>query len=164
MASARSVVILGMGNPFLTDDAVGCRLARDLKTRLGPNPRVHVVEECSIGGLNLLDLVEGHDLLVALDSMKTVGGEPGCWYAFTAERLRETQNLSNVHDANFATALELGRRLGHAVPCDEDIHVFAVEILDNLTFGETMTAPLEGRYAEYSAEIFGEIETLLLGC
>ena len=52
-------------------------------------------------------------------------------------------NLSNVHDTNFATALQLGRADGHALPRDDDIHVFAVEIADNLTFSETLTPELE---------------------
>jgi hydrogenase maturation protease len=162
MRSAHSAVILGMGNPFLTDDAVGCRLARDLKAGLGPSSGVRVVEECSVGGLSLLDLVTGCDLIVALDSIKTAGGVPGDWYSFTADRLCETQNLSNVHDANFSTALELGRRLGHVLPRDEDVHIFAIEILDNLTFSERMTPQLEEPYPRYAAEILGEVRELLI--
>ncbi|MBC7294515.1 MAG: hypothetical protein H5T84_10540, partial [Thermoleophilia bacterium] len=79
-----------MGNPILCDDAVGIRLARDfrayLKEQAGPAclgeqasvPRTHgqggplpvgecqvdFVEECSVGGLNLVDLVAGYDRLI----------------------------------------------------------------------------------------------------
>jgi hydrogenase maturation protease len=154
-------LVLGMGNPILSDDAVGVRLARDLEARLGSIPSVDFLVECSVGGLNLLDVVAGFDRLVVLDAIRTRGGEPGSWYAFTAARLRETRNLSNIHDVNFSTALELGRRLDRAVPRDEDVHIFAVEILDDANFSETMTEPLEARYPEYSREIFREVEALL---
>ncbi len=57
-------LLLGMGNPIVSDDAVGIMLARDVGAALGPRPGVDVIDECSIGGLNLLDLVAGYDRLV----------------------------------------------------------------------------------------------------
>lgn len=154
-------LLLGMGNPVLSDDAVGVRLATDLAARLGPRPDVDVVEECSVGGLNLLDLVKGYERLIVIDSVKTRDGSPGTWYRFTAVSLRETMNLRNVHDTNFATALELGRRTGAVVPDDGDVHVFAVEIDDNLTFSEVMTPTLEDAYPELLEEIGFEVNTVL---
>ena len=70
-------------------------------------------------------------------------------------------NLSNIHDVNFATALELGRRMGMTLPPDRENHIFAVEILDNRTFSERMTDGLEKAYPVYSEEIFCELRTLL---
>jgi len=154
-------LLLGMGNPVLCDDAVGVRLATDLAARLGRRPDVDVVEECSVGGLNLLELVAGYERLIVIDSLKTRDGRPGVWYRFTAASLRETMNLRNVHDTNFATALELGRRIGAPVPDDGDIHVIAVEVDDNLTFCEIMTPGLEAAYPELLEEIGSEVEAML---
>ena len=114
----RRTVVLGMGNPILSDDAIGILLASALKPQLDDLPGVDVVEECCVGGLNLLDLLEGYDRLIALDSIKTIGGVPGTWYAFDGTALRETMNLRNVHDANFATTLALGRHMGMHLPDD----------------------------------------------
>jgi hydrogenase maturation protease len=149
-----------MGNPYLRDDAVGIRLATELRRRLDPLPGLAWEAECSLGGLGVLDLVEGRDQVVLLDSIRA-GGRPGDWYRFDAGALRETMNLAGVHDANLATALELGRRLGLRVPPDEAIHVFAVEVADNLTFSERMTDALEDRFPEYAAEICAEVRSLL---
>ncbi len=154
-------LIVGMGNPILCDDAVGIRLARDLHEKLGPRDGVDVIEECCVGGLNLLDLVTGYDRLVVLDSIKTTGGRPGTWYRFDGRSLRETMNLANVHDANFATALELGRRMGHRVPAEAENHVFAVEISDNLSFSEELTPELQAAYPGLAAEIGAEVQALL---
>ena len=150
-----------MGNSYLSDDAVGIRLVRDFSKKLCCVPNLAIIEECSVGGLNLLDLLEGYGRLIVVDSIKTRGGIPGSWYRFTAERLRETMNLTNVHDANFATTLELGRRLGIALPPDSENHIFAVEILDNLIFSERMTDELEKAYPVYSEEIFRELRLLV---
>jgi hydrogenase maturation protease len=154
-------VLLGMGNPILRDDAVGIRLAHDFKRRYGALADLDVIAECSVGGLNLLGLIDGYDQMIAVDSIKTRGGIAGSWYRFTLADLRETMHLSNIHDANFATAVELGRRLGMAVPAAPSCHVFAVEILDNLTFDETMSEILELAYPALAAEILPEILELV---
>jgi hydrogenase maturation protease len=154
-------LLLGMGNPYLSDDAVGIRLVRDFSRKLGSVLNLEVIDECSVGGLNLLDLLEGFERLIVVDSIKTHNGIPGRWYQFTAESLRETMNLGNIHDANFATALELGRRMGLSIPPEKETHIFAIEILDNLTFSERLTDDLERAYPTYSEEIFCELRSLI---
>jgi len=154
-------LLIGMGNPILSDDAVGVRLATDFKNRLDGTPGLDVMEECSVGGLNILEIVAGYDRLIVIDSIKTVDGIPGTWYRFDASSLRETMNLNNVHDANFATAMELGRNMGMKVPDDAEIHIWAVEIEDNINFAEKMTPALEEGYEEYCSEILAEIKELL---
>jgi hydrogenase maturation protease len=154
-------LLIGMGNPILSDDAIGIRLATEFKERLGERPGLDIVEECCVGGLNLLDLVTGYERLIVVDSIKTINGVPGTWYRFDASSLRETMNLNNVHDTNFATALEFGRHLGMVVPTDTENHIFAVEIEDNINFSEQMTPALEAAYSDLVKEIFVEIERLL---
>lgn len=159
-APARTLLV-GMGNPILSDDAVGIRLAGALATRLGPRPGLDVLAECCVGGLNLVDVIAGYDRVVVIDSIMTGGGTPGTWYRFDARALRDTLNLRNVHDTNFATALELGRTMGTHLPTDDEIHVFAVEVADTATFSETMTPPLEAAFPELVEEIGAEVEALL---
>jgi hydrogenase maturation protease len=154
-------LLLGMGNPILSDDGVGIRLAQELAGRLAPAAGLTVEEQCTVGGLNLLDLVAGFDRLIVLDSIKTRDGTAGDWYRFDGSALRETMNLSNVHDANFATAMELGRRMGMRVPDEADIHVFAVEVMENLTFCERLSPELEEALPELVEEMHGEIRALL---
>lgn len=152
---------MGMGNPILSDDAVGVRLAREIGKELAGIPGLDVLEECSVGGLNILEVLEGYDRLIVLDSIRTTGGTPADWHRFTARALRDTMNLNNVHDVNFATALELGRRMGMKLPSDDEIHIFAVEVLDLMTFSEAMTEPLERAFPEFSEAILKEIREIL---
>jgi hydrogenase maturation protease len=154
-------LLLGMGNPILSDDAVGVRLARDLRGKLSGIPDLDVLEECAIGGLDLLDVFCAYDRVFALDSIRTAGGVPGAWYYFTAEALRETVHLTNIHDANFATALTLGHSMGMALPKLSDIHIFAIEAKETLTFSERMTPELEGAFSRCASGILGEIRKLL---
>jgi len=186
-----------MGNPILSDDAIGVRLAADFKASLragtapgtrnsfrfaaqlaraansslrreanssprsGLLPNLDIIEECSVGGLNLLDLLRGYQRVIVLDSLQTSKGTPGAWHRFTAEALRQTVHLTNIHDANFATALELGRRIGLPLADDAEIHIFAVEIQDNHTFSERMTPAMERAYPRLRAAIFKEVRELV---
>jgi hydrogenase maturation protease len=162
-------LLVGMGNPILMDDSVGVRLAGDVADRLAGEEvtraagaaKLDVVRECSVGGLELIHVLTGYERVIIIDSIRTVGGTPGDWYRFTAAALRETMNLSNVHDANFATALELGRRMGARIPPDGEIHLLAVEVEENATFGETLSENLAAAYPRILEEIASEIRAIL---
>ena len=47
------------------------------------------------------------------------------------------------------------------IPADTENYIFAVEIVDNLTFGEKMTDELETAYPTFSKEIFEAIHKLI---
>ena len=154
-------LLLGMGNPILSDDAIGPRLAVDFARRLAGFPGLTVRPDCSVGGLELLEVLAGYARAIVIDAIQTVGGMPGRWHAFDARALRETLHLTNVHDANFATALELGWRLGMPLPPASRIHIFAVEVKDIVTFSEQMTPVLEEHFPTLADAIFAEVHRLL---
>ncbi len=156
-------LLLGMGNPILCDDALGIRLAKEFKERFSQIPGLDIIEECSVGGLNLLDLITGYDRVIVLDSFLITGGVPGSWRSFTASELCETIHLTNIHDTNFATALALGKAIGMPLPELSNILIFGVDIIENRLFSESMSPELEESYPRYSSEILREIEPLLHG-
>jgi ABC-type multidrug transport system fused ATPase/permease subunit len=49
------------------------------------------------------------------------------------------------------------------LPADQDIHVFAVEILDNLTFGEQMSEAMENRLPALVEEIYAHLDFISRG-
>jgi hydrogenase maturation protease len=161
MNPSMHTLLLGMGNPFLSDDAVGIRLVGDFSRKSGKVAGLDIIEECTAWGADLLQVIEGYDRLLLVDSIRIREGIPGNWFRFSVERLRETIHLTSMHDVNFATVLSLGRQLGMKLPPDREIHIFAVEVFDNLTFSEKMTDKLEEAYPIYSEEIFCELRILL---
>ncbi len=110
-------LILGLGNPILSDDGVGPAVARELEGKF--DPKEATVIEASLGGLNLLDLLPGHDRVIIIDAIKTEGGRAGQIYRLNPEALATTRHTASPHDVNLATALELGKRLGLAMPCKD---------------------------------------------
>ena len=130
-------LILGFGNPILTDDAVGIRIAEELE---GEFPDI-TVEATSEAGLSILDEVTGYDKLVIIDSIKTGKGKPGELYKLTLEDLKPRSDFSSSHGLDIATAFKLGEKLGYPMP--REVSIYAVEVKDNTTFGEECTPELK---------------------
>jgi hydrogenase maturation protease len=126
-------LILGFGNPILTDDAVGIRIAQELEQEF---PDLAVVAT-SEAGLSLLEQVTGYDRLVIIDSIKTEKGKPGELYKLGLEDLKPASDFSSSHGLDIATAFKLGEKLGYPMP--EQVSIYAVEVKDNTTFGENCT-------------------------
>ena len=72
---ARSAIgktlIIGLGNPIVSDDSVGLRVADQLKTLLADRPDVDVAEDCW-GGLRLMERMIGYDRAIVIDAICTV--------------------------------------------------------------------------------------------
>jgi len=134
-----NTLILGIGNPILTDDGVGIKIVQKLKEG---NPELAVVET-SEAGIALLEHVAGFEKLILIDSIKTENGKPGELYKLKLEDLNPPTNFASSHGVDIATALELGQRLGYKMP--EHINIYAIEVKDNLTFAEGCTEEVERR-------------------
>jgi hydrogenase maturation protease len=128
-----------MGNPILSDDGIGIHVARALEGKLDHEDIT--VTETSIGGLNLLDLLVNFDRAIIIDAIQTVGGKVGQVYRLDPEVFNTTRHASTPHDVNFATALELGKKLG--LPLPSQIDIFAIEVANVTTFSEKCSPEVE---------------------
>lgn len=129
-------IVLGLGNPILRDDGVGNRVALELEDKLAQRKDVTVIET-SMSGLSLMDLLAGYDKAIIIDAIQTAEGKAGRIYRLTPDAFNNTRHASSPHDVNFATALELGNRLGMAMP--KQILIYAIEVADVSTFSEKCT-------------------------
>ncbi len=127
-------LILGLGNPILGDDGVGFRIVEELKKII--RAKDITIESVALAGLELLDLLSGYNRVIIVDAIQT-GGRAGQIYRLTPDALQPTSHAGTPHDVNFATALELGRKL--AVPLPEKIDIIAVEVAHVTSFSEECT-------------------------
>lgn len=132
-------LVLGLGNPILSDDSVGFRIAQELENRF--DKREVTVMATDLAGLSLLDLIVGYHKVILIDSIQTRGGRAGQVYRLDAADFAATRHVASPHDVNLATALELGKRLGLALP--REIVIFAIEVQDVTTFGVSCTPEVE---------------------
>jgi hydrogenase maturation protease len=139
MKAKMKTLILGIGNPIVTDDGVGIKIAQRIKEE---SPETEVIET-SEAGIALLDHVSDYDKLIIIDSIKTGKGKAGELYKLKLADLNPTANLFSSHGIDIPTAFKLGEELGHKIP--KLISIYAVEINDNTTFGEKCTQEVEER-------------------
>ena len=72
MAVVKTLVV-GLGNPILTDDGVGIYVARAAAERC---QRDNVTfAEASVGGMRLLDVLKGYERVIMVDAIQTRDGK-----------------------------------------------------------------------------------------
>ncbi len=172
-------LVVGLGNPYLTDDGVGVRVAYELEKHLGnwrlssdgedldnPNPdsSIHVAE-ASVGGLRLMELMIGYDRVIIADAYTKPGERhPGRIHRMTLNDLRAvspTQHTASAHDATLVTALDSGRALGFHLP--EEVIIYAVEVENILDFSEEPTTAVAAAIPEMVTAILQELKVELSG-
>ncbi len=151
---SNNILILGIGNDILTDDAIGPKLARDLQKDL-TNENISFMTAAA-GGLEILEMIKEFYRVVIIDAIKTRGGIPGTIYYLTPANFKETLHISSFHDVNFLTALKLAEKLEISIP--EQIDIIAIEIVEDLTFSNDFSKELASRYEDIYREIKGFLE------
>ena len=129
-------LVIGLGNPLITDDSVGLRVVACLRPLLAENTDVEVVEDYW-GGLRLMEQMIGYDRAIVIDAICT-GAAPGKIHHLTVDSV-STQKSASAHDVNLPTAMAFGRRAGVELPPNEHVQLVGIEAEDVLTFGETCT-------------------------
>ena len=102
-------VVLGVGNAYRGDDAVGLAVAARVRERA---PELDVVV-CEQEPVQLLDAWAGADLGLLVDAVSS-GAEPGTVHRLdaTAEPVPATVFRGSTHAFGVAEVVELGRALG----------------------------------------------------
>lgn len=106
------ILIAGIGNIFLGDDAFGCEVARCLLAR--PLPAEVRVVDFGIRGLDLAyALLDGYDLTIFVDASPR-GDAPGTLYTIEPEldELSEQGAPVEAHDMNPLNVLRLVKSMG----------------------------------------------------
>ena len=132
------VLILGLGNDILTDDAVGLHVVRQLREQLAGDPRIEIRETMEMG-LALLDFFVGRRAVILVDSIQTGRVPPGTVHELDASQLKQLTGRT-PHFLGVGETLALGRRLGLAMP--EMVKIFAIEVEDPFTLGTELTPTL----------------------
>lgn len=129
-----TILVVGLGNPLLGDDAVGWRVVEELERRLeapGRPPeadgRAIETDVLAVGGIGLMERLVGASRAILVDAIETgtvPPGTVGC-RRLSEIPIRAATHLDGTHDMPLPTALAAGRALGAEIP--DDILVVAIE-------------------------------------
>jgi hydrogenase maturation protease len=152
----KRILILGLGNEILSDDGIGPRLVKDLARKI--RRKDIEFETASCGGLDIMEYIHGYSKVIFIDAIRTLNGDPGDVFYFNPSDFRETSNLSSLHDVNFITALHLGNILDLDLP--SDLHIIAIEIIEDREFSDRLTPALENIYPEILKKVISFIRQI----
>ncbi|TAN40362.1 MAG: hydrogenase maturation protease [Nitrospirae bacterium] len=155
-------VVIGLGNPILTDDGVGIRVSRMIRDLLaqqqtaGTSGDTIDIKEVYAGGIRLMDAMTGYDRACIVDAMVTGRFRPGEVSEFDPAELCGTRNIVCTHDTNLSTALELGRMLGLHLP--SAIKIWGIEARDVTSFSEQLTDEIDCAVPVAARAVLSELQ------
>jgi hydrogenase maturation protease len=153
----KRVLVLGLGNDILTDDAVGLNVVRQVRDRLADHPAVEVRETMEMG-LALLDFLVGFREVILVDSIQTPGTPPGTIHELDASALKQLTGRT-PHFLGVGETLALGQKLGLSMP--REVKIFAIEVGDPYTLGEQMTPALENAVPAVVERVMRAVQAFL---
>ncbi len=125
MDASRPVRIIGLGNSWRGDDAVGLLAARRLRDRVGGPV---AVLEAEMIGVDLLDLLKDARMVIVIDAACS-GAAPGTIHRLDASDspIALRSESRSTHGMNPAETIELARVLGVLPPT---VIVYGIEVDD----------------------------------
>jgi len=159
MTKLETTLVVGLGNPILGDDGVGWRVVEEVSAQLALESQLDrgiEYEYYSLGGLSLMERMEGYKDVIVVDSILTKSRPNGTTYSIPLSKLPDFSygHTTAIHDTSLATALEMGRTMGLVLP--DDVWVVAVEAELVYDFSEELS-PEVRRAVPTAVKILREI-------
>lgn len=142
-------IIVGIGNPVLTDDSVGIKVARHFEG-------VVDTEFLMTTDFKVLDKILGYDRAIIIDGVR-LGEEPGTVREFSPDDLLYTVTFSGSHNLSLPTTLKLGYELFRE-EMPQEIKIITVEVADVTTFGTECTPPVAAAISEAVQRVRAHLE------
>ena len=145
-------LVLGLGNEYAGDDAVGVLAIRALRAELAGEAEV---VESAASGLALLEVFAGYDRAVVVDSIRTGRSPAGTIVEAGLAELGPAVAPS-LHQAGIPELAAVARRLGMVFP--DRTQVLAVEVAGPLMFGAPLTEPVAAAVAPLSRRVLEQVK------
>lgn len=151
---AKPIRIIGLGNAFKGDDAVGLLAARRLRALVGD--RTEVVE-ADMAGVEIVDWMKGAQAVILIDAVRS-GQRPGTIHRLDASAGPISTRICphSSHAVSALDALELARALGLLPP---KVIVFGIEAGDTEA-GRPLSQPVTRALDEVVERVLRESEAL----
>jgi hydrogenase maturation protease len=134
MIGEMRTILIGIGNPVLTDDSVGIKIAQHLEAMVD-------TEILMTTDFKVLDKILGYERAIIVDGVR-LGNQPGTIMEFDPQDLLFTHTFSGTHNLSLPATLNIGYRLfGEEMP--KEIKIITVEVKDAETFGTECTPPVK---------------------
>jgi hydrogenase maturation protease len=131
--------VLGLGNPVLSDDAVGLAVVVELGRLLAQDPIAGVDILVSLrAGFEIIDLLGGYGRAIVIDCLTLPDPCPGRVRHLCLDDVSGCARLINAHSIDIGTAFRLAEQVG--IPMPPAVDLIAIEAGDTITISENMTS------------------------
>jgi len=145
-------LVLGLGNELAADDAVGLLVARAVREQ---GADAADVIETSASGMALIEIFDGYDRAIVVDSIQTGRNPPGTITELTLEQIGHVVAPS-LHQAGLPELAAVAERLGLKFP--SEIRVLAVEVQDPYTLGGAVSTAVAAAVDELAQRVRARLE------
>jgi len=144
-------LLLGIGNEYCGNDALGIIIAQRLKKKL-PDWEI---KTGAFTGIDFLEAIEGYERVVVIDSIVKPEIPVGSVIEFKPEDFNGLKTFSYLHSMSLATALELGRQLKLKLP--EKVRIFGIVIDKKGNIGEEISQVLNEKLNNIVAKVESKV-------
>ncbi|MBW6511151.1 MAG: HyaD/HybD family hydrogenase maturation endopeptidase [Desulfuromonadaceae bacterium] len=107
-----SILVLGLGNMLMNDDALGVKIVQVLQSDYRFPPQVKVIDGGTLG-LDLLPMLEGIDRLLIIDALE-IGAHPGTILRVTGDEVpRVFASKLSIHQMGVQDLLTVAELQGY---------------------------------------------------
>ena len=149
----KDVVVIGLGNPLMTDEGIGVRLIDCLAELGGEAVGIDFID-AGTGGFSVIHQIEGRRKAVFIDCAY-MGAEPGSIKRFSPEDVKSEKVLAHqsLHEADLLKILDMAKELGQS---PDEIVIFGIEPAA-VKPGFDLSEKLESRLDDYVSVICAEL-------
>jgi hydrogenase maturation protease len=153
--SRKDIVVLGLGNPLMTDEGIGIEVLSRLSKMTEQFPSVEFID-AGTAGFSVLHMLSGRRRAMMIDCCQ-MGTPVGTIRVFTPDDVASVKSLSqfSLHEADILQVLDLARRTGE---CPEHILIFGVEpqvVAPGIGLSKKLAAQLDSYVEHISATLKG---------
>jgi hydrogenase maturation protease len=150
----KSTIVLGLGNPLMSDEGIGVVLVNRLAEL---SEQFHEVDfvDAGTGGMALLHHFDGRDKAIIIDCA-FMDDEPGQIRRFTPDQVKTVKQLAHqsLHEQDIMKLIDMAKLFGQ---CPRDIVIFGIQP-KNVTLGQSLSKELEEKIDEYKSMICKELK------
>ena len=148
-----SVLVLGLGNLLMSDDALGSRLVIDLEKRYCFPPEVTLLDGGTLG-LDLLPFLEQAERLLVIDALQ-MGAKPGELFRLQGDEVpRAFANKLSVHQMGLQDLLAVAELQGYL---PRKLVVLGAQA-DSIEMGMELSPAVEAAFEPLFAAVLAELE------
>jgi hydrogenase maturation protease len=153
MSATGKTVVLGLGNPIMSDEGIGVVLVERFLDKAEQYPGIEFID-AGTGGFAVLYHLESARRAIFVDCAQ-MGQAPGTLRRFRCDEVNSVKQLAHfsLHEGDLLTLIEKAKQLEQ---CPEEIVIFGIEP-ETIDFGLELTSVLKNRLDEYMAEVAKEL-------